>query len=88
MTRIKQFALIIAGACMLASCGSKMSEEEMTKKVDDQFNTQLEALTATAEQACQETFAAQVALKADALVAEKADAAAAAIPAPAEAAKK
>lgn len=71
MTRIKQFALIVAGACMLASCGSSMSEEEMAKKVDEQYNAQLEALTAAADQTCQETFAAQVALKADAIVAER-----------------
>ena len=71
MTRIKQFALILAGACMLASCGSSMSEEEIATKANEKFEAEKANLDAAANQLCQETLDAQVALKADALFTER-----------------
>lgn len=63
MNKIKQFALFAAGALVLASCGSKMSEEEIAKKVDEQFAAQEAQLAAQAETVCNETFAARVTAK-------------------------
>jgi outer membrane murein-binding lipoprotein Lpp len=81
--RFNKFVLatLVTGA-LLSSCGSKMTEEQINAKVDEQFAAKQTELDATASKQCEDQMATAVEVKATELAKAQFDADQAAAAAP------
>lgn len=56
MKKINFFLVVALAIVTLGSCSSRLSEEEINKKVDEQFEAGKAALTAELDAACEATL--------------------------------